>query len=453
MTRATLIQGRPIHLGTVCELTPTIRSTGIEMALKATFSELAPSLPEGYVQHLIADVSVSAPNAGGILIRNPTVAAGRERQLVIAVKPVILMAGGGDPEATREAKPTGAPSRQSPPDIRNASSAPRPFLPVEVTAIEPFYILDGQPMSLEELADAFAREAISSRPRGVQVFASPLMTYESVFALVDAAAQAGLGVSLRRAPPQVTIETKFIEAPDSVLATLNAGTFLAPSEGGVGTARILSDAQARQFLQAVEKTAGSDLMAAPNVTTLSGRQTQIQVVDVKTITMGIHPTALVPPDASTLSLTNAFAFITEQVPLGPTLDVIPRVADDLTTVELTAIAKLEEFVGYEDPDESSYRRFWVDGEERAVNLQAPRFRIRRLLTKARMYDGQTLLLTGPEVTEEVRQAQRETTRFSATEAPGKRLLVLVTPTVIDAAGNPIHTPGQLPFGSNQIPPQ
>jgi type II secretory pathway component GspD/PulD (secretin) len=204
----------------------------------------------------------------------------------------------------------------------------------------------------------------------------------------------------------------------------------------------LSEAQARQFLQEAERTGGVDVLAAPKVTTLSGRQAQIQVVDFQSIVTGIHPAALVPPDASTPSLTNAF--ITEAVPVGPTLDVIPRVADDLTTVELTAIATIQEFIGYEDADESSYRRVWLDGEQRAVNLQAPRFRIRRLVAKVRVYDGQTLVLSQPEVTEEVRQTESGTMVFSSAEEPGKKLIVLVSAVVVDPAGNPIRAAEQLP---------
>jgi len=39
------------------------------------------------------------------------------------------------------------------------------------------------------------------------------------------------------------------------------------------------------------------------------------------------------------------------------------------------------------------------------------------------------------------------------EDAGKRLLVFITPTIIDPAGDPIHAPGKEPFPADKIPPQ
>jgi type II secretory pathway component GspD/PulD (secretin) len=50
---------------------------------------------------------------------------------------------------------------------------------------------------------------------------------------------------------------------------------------------ILTDPQFRVVLKALEQRSGVDVLAAPSVTTVSGRQTQIQVVDIQTIVMGI----------------------------------------------------------------------------------------------------------------------------------------------------------------------
>src|SRR6266436_6306284 len=44
--------------------------------------------------------------------------------------------------------------------------------------------------------------------------------------------------------------------------------------------------QIRFVLHALEQRDGADLLSAPEVTTLSGRQTQIQVVDVRSIVVG-----------------------------------------------------------------------------------------------------------------------------------------------------------------------
>jgi type II secretory pathway component GspD/PulD (secretin) len=44
-------------------------------------------------------------------------------------------------------------------------------------------------------------------------------------------------------------------------------------------------------------------------------------------------------------------------------------------------------------------------------------------------------------------------RSEGTWRASRQLLILITPTVIDPAGNPIHTPDNLPFDPNAVPPQ
>src|ERR1051325_5139862 len=49
---------------------------------------------------------------------------------------------------------------------------------------------------------------------------------------------------------------------------------------------ILTDPQFRVVVRALEQRDGSDLLSEASVTTLSGRQTEIQVVDLRTIVTG-----------------------------------------------------------------------------------------------------------------------------------------------------------------------
>ncbi|MCD6337793.1 MAG: hypothetical protein J7M29_00220, partial [Verrucomicrobia bacterium] len=46
---------------------------------------------------------------------------------------------------------------------------------------------------------------------------------------------------------------------------------------------ILTDPQFRVVIRALEQRSGADVMSAPTVTTVSGRQAQIQVIDLQTI--------------------------------------------------------------------------------------------------------------------------------------------------------------------------
>ena len=66
--------------------------------------------------------------------------------------------------------------------------------------------------------------------------------------------------------------------------------------------------------------------------------------------------------------------------------------------------------------------------------------------------GQTLVLANPQVTLTSKQPSGESVTYAVPE-DGKRLLVFITPTIIDPAGNPIHIPGEEPFPADKTPPQ
>jgi general secretion pathway protein D len=44
-------------------------------------------------------------------------------------------------------------------------------------------------------------------------------------------------------------------------------------------------------------------------------------------------------------------------------------------------------------------------------------------------------------------------RSEAARTKKKNLVIFVTPTIIDPAGNPVHTPDNLPYDPNAVPPQ
>ena len=222
---------------------------------------------------------------------------------------------------------------------------------------------------------------------------------------------------------------------------------------------ILTEAQFEVVLRALEQQAGTDVLSAPKVTTLSGRQAQIQVVDLKTYVMGLDPKAAVQPGNRPAGATNTNPFLTAQVPTGPTLDVIPTVAADGYTIELKVIPTMVEFLGYDDP-----RMFQPQGGKSEAMLPLPHFRVRQMETTARIWDGQTLVLGGL-TSDEVQKTKDKVPvlgdvplvgslfRSESQQSVKKRLLVFVTATIIDPAGNRVHSPGELPFDPNAVPPQ
>jgi general secretion pathway protein D len=150
---------------------------------------------------------------------------------------------------------------------------------------------------------------------------------------------------------------------------------------------------------------------------------------------------------------------TVPVPIGPTLDVIPHVSADGYTIQLNLLPTVTEFLGYDDP-----------GQFRAVvgNLAAPvplpRFRIRQVVTSSIVWDGQTVVLGGL-ISERVAKRKDKVPvladlpvvgrlfRSEANSSQKKNLVIFVTPTIIDPAGNRVHDENNLPYDPNKLPPQ
>ena len=186
-----------------------------------------------------------------------------------------------------------------------------------------------------------------------------------------------------------------------------------PSIPTLGTITgILTNPQFRVIIRALERRDGVDLLSAPKVTTLSGRQTQITVMDLKSIatsSQGGGGQPIEVPQVSVVSSQGGGSFgqggggqgggqggggfgggqggggggfggggqggggfgggqggglggllggagfgsaaqnyQTTTMPFGTTLDVIPYVASDGYTIHMTVIPKITEFLGYED---------------------------------------------------------------------------------------------------------
>ena len=185
------------------------------------------------------------------------------------------------------------------------------------------------------------------------------------------------------------------------------------------------------------------------------------MVDFHAIATGINPQAVAEPGASGKGVTNTPPFLIEQVALGPTLDLIPAVAQD-GSIELTAMVNLTEFLGYDKATNTV--PVYVNGEKQDVEPPLPRIRARPMMGRARLYDGQSLLLIGsgasvtntsPDKVPILRDLPLVGHLFRSNEVSrsSRSFLVLILPKLIDPAGNPIYTPDNLPFDPNAVPPQ
>jgi len=262
---------------------------------------------------------------------------------------------------------------------------------------------------------------------------------------------------LTLSPPQLQIEVKMVEVTETADNTLEVGALLASltnypaascgvspatkaspalldldarDPGGLLRKRlsaVLSKTQFHELLRAFEHQYPVDLLAMPKVTTLSGRQTQVKVNDIKSIVTGLK-TNVNPP-----SLTP----VTTEYSVGPTVDLVPRVAPDGTNVQITVVCSLCEFLGY-DTTKKEKVTARVGGKRVSAPKPFPLFRNRQVMAEATVTDGQTLVLVGAPV-EEVQKVKK---LFTTTSKTVKRYwIVFVTPTLIDPAGNRLH-PGE-----------
>jgi general secretion pathway protein D len=282
---------------------------------------------------------------------------------------------------------------------------------------------------------------------------------------------------LNTAPPQVVIEVKFAEISEDeiggaeLLASIgydlnmkvtSPTTNAPPRTASINSLSaplftgILTPPQFRVILRKLEQQKGVDLLTTPKITTLSSRQAQIKDVDVKYIVTKIEDSQNGPQP------------IAERFELGPILDVVPYVGADGYTIQMTIIPTLREFLGYYLDASKKFQATFLPGVEQPPEADAkaaeqfsgatpftsamplPIFRLRQVCASAIVWDGQTVVV-GPGSIEVEDKSQHDAA--GAAKKIRKHLLVFVTPTIVDAAGNRVHSDQEMPFRQNAVPPQ
>lgn len=156
--------------------------------------------------------------------------------------------------------------------------------------------------------------------------------------------------------------------------------------------------------------------------------------------------------------------IPQQVELGPQLDVMPVVLSDGVTINLTLIPTLMEFVGYDNPNEVLTSGAQLPTGSVLVPTVLPRFRVRQVVSTVNVWDGQTVVLGGL-ISENVTSIKDKIPvlgdmpivgrlfRSESRNSQKSNLMIFVTPTIIDPAGNRKHSEDELPFAQSGIPVQ
>jgi len=246
---------------------------------------------------------------------------------------------------------------------------------------------------------------------------------------------------LNTAPPQVNLKARFISLPEAEVRAFMAQ--YAPSNSTPDGAFRLTPSQTRKLIQRWQGMDGVDLLSESQVTTLSGRQAQIQTVDLKTVVSSDGAASANSANGSRLQIA------TNQIPVGPALDIIPRAAGDGFAVQLGLIATVSEFLGYDDPGQFVVAMGTTSGLSIPITAQVPlpHFRIHQQTAAVSVWDGQSVVLGGLEIVDLVGKF-----RISS-QANRSHIIVLVTPTLIDAAGNRYHAQDEMPFTETSFPPQ
>ena len=116
-------------------------------------------------------------------------------------------------------------------------------------------------------------------------------------------------------PRQLSLRAKYLELPDEALTQLGLAK-LASDEKENSSQMVLTPEEMALVFETLKQSRGTDLLSAPEVTTLDRRQAQIKVVDVMKTPSG------------------------EEYEVGPSVDVVPTISPDGDSVDLTVLARL-----------------------------------------------------------------------------------------------------------------
>lgn len=160
--------------------------------------------------------------------------------------------------------------------------------------------------------------------------------------------------------------------------------------------------------------------------------------------------------------TSAITFTTQPVETGPILDVVPYVLSDGYTINLALIPSVTEFTGYETPPAIPD----VTGNLNVVQLPVilPSFTVRQVVTTVNVWDNQTVVIGGL-ISSSVLSTKDKVPAIGDLPMIGrlfqsqskqtvkKNLMIFVTATIVDPAGNRVHSDDDLPFAQTAVPPQ
>jgi general secretion pathway protein D len=165
---------------------------------------------------------------------------------------------------------------------------------------------------------------------------------------------------------------------------------------------------------------------------------------------------------------NSIGYTTTFLSFGPVLDVVPTVSADGFSIQMVLIPTYTEFLQYDPPGLFIPQAQSAAGSTIGVPLQAqlplPHFRVRQVVTSCNVWDGQTVVLGGL-ISETITKISDKVPvlgdlpivgrlfQSQSSDSTKDNLMIFVTPTIIDPAGNRVHNDEDMPFARVSIPAQ
>ncbi len=239
-------------------------------------------------------------------------------------------------------------------------------------------------------------------------------------------------------------------------------------------AGILTSPKLAVVLHALEQRSGTETLGEPEITTTSGRQTQMRATKVRTIITGADTstsssstTGGTGGGGSTGTSLATITYTTTQIEEGPVLDVVPCVLSDGYTINMALIPSMTDFLGYDTPPNINIQSSAGAGGNIGyvgVMPPLPLFFIRQLATTVNVRDNQTVALGGLITSYESSVKDKVPVigdlplvgrlfQSNGKTTTKKNLMIFVTPTIVDPAGNRVHTDSDLPFAQATVPAQ
>jgi len=205
-----------------------------------------------------------------------------------------------------------------------------------------------------------------------------------------------------------------------------------------GQSAALTEAQFAALRKRLEGRGGVGFLAAPKLITQAGRQARIAVSDMRNIVSGVGTT-----QGSTTNQAG-IGYQTEQIATGPSVDLVATVEGG--TTRLAIVAKVTEFLGYDQPKPGQEVKAASPGGKLVKGVMPlPHLRVRSTQADVSAGAGETVVLRGPLASDTQLWKDKvvglrdlpllgRLFRSAGTNVVRKRLYVFVTPSRVSATG-------------------